>query len=762
MDDQDDIAEAGEFDETRKLKASKPWLALIDAYGKAGFRDYQDRCNGIEKQFANSERLASVARDREFQMFWANLEVLKPSIYSRPPVPVVVPRFKDRKPIPRVASELLERSTVVAFEMEDIDEVMRGVRDDLALLARGVLWVRYEAKGGKDEYSLSQKVCIETVDRNDFAHDPARKWKECGWVAKRSWLTKEEMRQRFRKHSGNAYQDAEYAVRKDDNDNDDGRRTAGVWELWHKHKRRVVWVAPGVDVVLDEGEPHLTLEGFFPCPRPAYGTVQPRSLVPVPDFLFYKDQLEEINELTARISSLTESLRLRGFYPAGAGEIGDAIEAAVKSVDNRQILVPVNNWAMLGSGAVKDTIVWLPLDMVATTITALISLRQQLFSDIYEITGLSDIMRGSTDPNETLGAQQLKSQYGSVRVRDRQNELVRIGRDVLRIMAEIMAENFQAKTLLAMAQMELPSAVDLNKQVKQIEGQARQIAAQVKDAQASPELQQAAQQNPEQAQQIMQQAQQQIEQLGQQAAQIKGEIETGVTIENVMAFLRDQRLRPFALDIETDSTIQADENAEKQRRAEFLTALGGALGQLIPMVQGQPQSAPFAGEVLKFATSPFRVGREMEATIDELVENMKQLAGQGGGEQAQQQAEAEAKQQDLQMKQQAAEQKAQLDKAESDERIKVIQADAMAKDTEANIRKNQMIAEGAAKAQKHRQDMEKGTLEIDKLKLEIGRVQAQTAQSAVQSEAKLAGAAQAADIAERSDARQAAINGAAQ
>ena len=44
--------------------------------------------------------------DREFQMFRANLEILKPSVYSRPPAPVVVPRFKDRKELPREASEL--------------------------------------------------------------------------------------------------------------------------------------------------------------------------------------------------------------------------------------------------------------------------------------------------------------------------------------------------------------------------------------------------------------------------------------------------------------------------------------------------------------------------------------------------------------------------------------------------------------------------------------------------------------------------------
>src|SRR5689334_14838282 len=125
--------------------SSKRYLDAIHESEQA-FDDYQTRADKIDKLYADLKRLAGVDRSREFQLFWANIEVLKPSIYSRPPVPVVVPRFKDRRPVPRMASELLERCAIVAFEMEDIDQVMRSVRDDLAVQARGVAWVRYDTK----------------------------------------------------------------------------------------------------------------------------------------------------------------------------------------------------------------------------------------------------------------------------------------------------------------------------------------------------------------------------------------------------------------------------------------------------------------------------------------------------------------------------------------------------------------------------------------------------------------------------------------
>jgi hypothetical protein len=726
-----------EVEATTKTSSSAGWLARIEDAEKT-FREWQQKSDNIDKLYGSLERLSKDTRDREFQLFWANIQVLGPSIYSRPPVPVVVPRFKDRRPVPRVASELLERTAVVGFELEDIDSVMRLVRDDLCIVARGSIWLRYEAKN-KSENNLTQKVCVEHADRKDFLHDPARNWKEVDWVAKRSWMTKGEMRKRFFKSSGKAYQEAGFDIQKDDRENGAaGKRTkAGVWELWCKSKNKVVWVTEGVDVVLEEDEPHLSLEGFFPCPRPAYGTTQRRSLVPLPDMIFYKDQLEEINELTARIAALTDSVKVRGFYPAGAGEIGDAVQAALKSVSNNQVLVPISNWAAFGGGQGGDPIVWLPLDMITTTIVQLVSLRRQLIDDVYQITGLSDIMRGASDPNETLGAQELKSQYGSVRVRDRQQELVRIARDSTRIMAEIMAENFQSQTLLDMSQMEIATDADIKKKKKPIEDQIKQIEQDIEDARTNPETVALAQQQPQKAQELLQQAQQQIEQAN---GQIK-QLDETVTIEKVMKFLRDQRIRPFVLDIETDSTIQPNEDAEKRRRTEFSQALAGVIAQVAPLVSAQPATAPFAGQLIKFTLAPFRAGREMESAVDEFVEQMQQVSGQKPeekpdpniariqGEMQIKQAESQGRQQEIQAKSQAA-------VAELKAKLELMGSEMQGKQVEQGLRLQEIQAKMQADAQKHQQEMQKGALELEKLRLEIAKLgdqmQAQSQKSQIE------------------------------
>ena len=261
-------------------------------------------------------------------------------------------------------------------------------------------------------------------------------------MRRRRYLTRAEARERFRKHSGDDYQKAEYKVDKDAKGvgGADNRERAKFWEIWHKGERRVLWVAHGCETILDEDDPHLDLQNFFPCPKPAYGTCQRGSLVPVPDVMQYRDQLEELNMLTGRIHALSDALEAKGFYPAGGAELSDAMQAAVKASTPGRLLVPISNWAAFGGS--KEVIIWLPIDMIAQTITALVALRKQVIEDIYQIMGLSDIMRGATDPQETLGAQQLKTQYGSTRIRDKQQEMVRLARDLVEIATEIITEKF--------------------------------------------------------------------------------------------------------------------------------------------------------------------------------------------------------------------------------------------------------------------------------------------------------------------------------
>lgn len=700
------------------------------------FRDYQDTCRRIDDVYSRNDSYDTSWLDPDYDLFWASMEILKPAIYAHAPVPAVAPMFSDRRPLYNTTAELIERVVTSSFERTNIDQTMLSLRDDLAFTNRGVPWVTYESDDKK-----GQRACVEHIDRTDFLHEPARSWADVGWVARRAWMTKTEMRKRFSKTSGKMYQSAKTEIRRDDKDNGgaDDSKKAGVWEVWHKADDRVYWAAEGCEKLLDEGKPHLTLSEFFPCPRPAYGTLRRRSLVPVPDYVRYAAHLSKISTLTARIYLLLDKIKLKGLVPAG-GDIGDAIQQALRSEDD-EIIIAVPGAALM-AGSTTGFVTWMPLKDIAEAIQGLIAARGQLFDDFYQLSGISDIMRGATEAEETLGAQQLKSQYGSVRVRDKIDELQRVARDVARIVAEIAADKFSKKTLLDMSMMDVPTKAELAKRIKDIEEAAKdelkalKAKAQEMANQAQQQPQQGAQGqqqpiDPAQAEQQFQQTQQQI--IAKYAPELKAAEET-VPIEDVIELLRDDRTRGFAFEIATDSTIMTDEVQEKASRNEFLGVVANSVASLTGLAAMGEAGAALAGGFLKFVTAPYRVGRELNTLIDDFVDAApqmaSQMAGQGAPEgqaeliaaqnklaeaeimkaQAQTQkvsADAQGKMQDLQLRSAEAQTKAQSDSQKL--QLELATTQASLRETEARIEK--IFAEIEAMGIKTRVDVAKVGIE---------------------------------------------------
>lgn len=690
------------------------------------FRNWHTTCSIIDDIYSRSGYGPSGRRsaddgytwqDSALDLFWASFEILKPAVYARPPQPVVTPMFKDSKRLTNLTAEMLERAAVSIFKRTDMNEVMLSVRDDLIFAGRGAMWLRYEDEDG-------QRVCVEHKDRLDFLHEPTRKWSEVGWVGAASWLTKPQMKKRFHAHSGDAYLDAKFEQVDTEGPGEESRartRKCKVWEVWHKADKKVYWVTDGVDEFLDQDDPHLDLTGFFPCPRPAFATLARRSLIPVPDYERYSLHFDKISELTGRIYLLLNSVKMKGLIPAG-GDVGDAIEQLM-SGDDDNILIPVPGAAMLAQGA-TGFVMWLPLAEVATAITGLITARSQLIDDFYQLSGVSDIMRGATEADETLGAQQLKSQYGSVRVREKSMELQRVAADAVCIAAEIAADKFTVKTFLDMTQMEIPTKAEIEKRVKEVEkaaeeelkGLAKQAEEAVTKAQQGQE-----QVDPAQAQQMFQQAQQAA--LAKYAPML-AETEAQVPIDAVMSLLRDGRARNFTFEIESSSTVLMDEMAEKASRSEFMgqfTTSSQAMMGLAAM--GEP-GAKLAGALMKFALAPYRVGRELDGIIDEFIDAAPEMAAAAKGDQGDSEALAEANKTLA-----AAEQlKAQAAMASVQSRSELAQAENQRKMVEMQQKAAASEAKFQGDMEKLRQSGQDSDAKLEKTLAEVDHLRAQTAE----------------------------------
>lgn len=434
------------------------WIKELDRSQKY-YNDFIDTADKLVRLYRKQETRNSARR--RFAMLWSNTELLKPTLYSQPPKPEINRRFEDKDPIGLLVSMILERCAEYQMECGHFDEAMRLARNDVILPGRGVVWVRRQ-----NEDMLS----YDYVHWRDYLTKPGRNWSEVTWIGKRSYFSRGEMKQRFKGLTESAL-----GLMAPDNVPKTGLTDAekkalegkySVWEIWDKTTAKVYFIAPSAKKPLEVVDPLYQLKDFFPTPMPLYASMTSDSLVPVPDYKFYQDQAEEIDDLTRRIASLTDSLKLVGFYPKGAEDASQAIETALSPhVENK--MIGIESWAAFGERGGANAIIFLPIKQVADTITACVELRRQLIEDVYQITGLSDILRGSTDPHETLGAQELKAQTGSIRIRDRQREVQRFGRDLVRISCEIMAETFEPQQLLAMANMLTPEYAQRQEEIAQ-------------------------------------------------------------------------------------------------------------------------------------------------------------------------------------------------------------------------------------------------------------------------------------------------------
>lgn len=623
---------------------ARRWINEIQL-SESSLDDWLGRCRKIIRRYkdergANSALLANDRR--RFAVLWSNIEVLKPAVYANKPVALVTRRYNDPDPVGRVASEVLERALNYAIEVYDFDWVMKQVRDDNLLVGVGITWARYvpqievteegeqisdsaeeqaeelqkDEGGAPEEYVAGEKVVCDHVNYMDWGTNKARTWDEVRFVWRRVFMARANLKARFTKEVPGTGKtlgeiiplDWKPDTSKSDSaqgQNDELFAKAQIYELWDLETRKVYWVSRSYpDSVLDERDDPLGLKDFFPCPRPVFATLGPDSTIPVPDYIFYQDQAEEIDDLTLRIGILTDSLRMVGFYN---GKEDVALQNVFKS-GNENKLIPVDGWGQFkeGGGA-KGIIEWVPIDMVVACLTACYESRKQLLDDVYQITGISDIMRGDTDPRETKGAQVLKAQWGSSRVRERQKELARFARDNLNIKAEIIAEHFSWQTLKAMTNVDLFTNEEKMMVQQQI---ALSMAGPGSTSTSAPVNTTVA---PSAPPSVPPEVQQKL---------------ARPTWEEVSAFLKNDALRRFRIEVETDSTIEPDATQDKADMVEYVSAVGTLITGAVPIVQAAPPMARLIGEIVKTASRKFKFGRQIEETIDSVMDEIAQMPPQ--------------------------------------------------------------------------------------------------------------------------------------
>jgi hypothetical protein len=394
---------------------------------------------------------------------------------------------------------MLERA--LEYEVEhygDYASAMKQAVQDRLLGGRGTAWVRYEPHivgemGGEAEdmpedglqvtedtdeaeteggiYRENQErieyecAPVDYVHWRDFGLTVARTWEEVTAVWRKVYMGRPALVERFGEELGGkipldtrpessksfAEKMGEYSAE------------ALIYEIWDKTTGQVLWISKSLGKILDTRDDPLQLENFWPCPKPMFSTLTTDSLIPVPDYVLYQDQARQLDTLADRIDGFIQALKVRGVYDASE----PSLQRLFTEGENNTLLPVKNYGAFSEKGGMAGAINLVDIAPIAQGLQMAYQAMEQVKGQIYEIMGIADIQRGQTDPSETLGAQIIKSNNASGRLKTMQHDVVNFATALLQIKAQIICQHFTDDTIV-----KISGAMQLSPQDQQLIPQA--------------------------------------------------------------------------------------------------------------------------------------------------------------------------------------------------------------------------------------------------------------------------------------------------
>lgn len=558
------------------------WLNRLqrEEVAHKAFRDEAreaERTYEIEKSKVGATEAGtpSLVNQQIFPAFWSTVNVTHSALFSRLPRPDVRKRNVDvEAPLDRQIAMAIERALTFTMDTTEFDRDAHQVVDDflVAALGTGKVEMKIESAEGPvinpltgepiigedgepmtQEIVVSRQLLLRHVYWSRYRWEPCPSWHQCSWTGYDHYLTREEFEEQFditlpERPSGAVATETEPGHSKLGADKYE--QFYCVHEIWDRTTREVVFVSRDYPTVLRKTKDPLGLADFFPSPRPMFANLKGKEVVPKPDYTYIRSQLDLIDAYTRRIAALTREIKDVGFYDAGFGELGQLTVAT----DGTRIPIKglIERVGASDTRLNMDSVLILQDNRPKMEVIA--SLQQQLNDAktmLYETIGISDILRGQTDPDETATAQGLKNQWANIRLAPKLDQIQKFFRDVFRIMSEIICERFEPRLIQKMTGIEI-----------------------------TPEM---------------------------------------------LEVMKDDFLRAYAIDVETDSTIAQDDVLEREQRAETAKVVSDMLQTLLPAMQAGQIPAELAKQLMLFTIRSTKYGREFEDAINALPDNAQQL-----------------------------------------------------------------------------------------------------------------------------------------
>lgn len=581
------------------------WIKRISAAGKLE-KDWLDDAAIATKAYTNEDKSetdeVALGNKYDFNILFANVETIVPAVINSSPVPDIRRRFNDPDPAARVLADVMERAISVQIDDSRLQVELEAAAQDAFLAGRGIVRIKFKSDivsaepdkadiedaadaatepGGEPapsdpsedgEYASemegdgpleeaaaerleNERIGFEAVSWRDYRHGPAKRWEDRPWDAFRFVVCKDDADTDFDGGMiGSQFDEQELNSWSKSEDDVCG------WEIWDKKRHKVIFVSDQGTVLKMIDDP-LGLPAFFPIPTPMQPIEVTGRLKPVNPFAIYRKLADQLDNISKRIDVLTKAMKVRGWYSGDAEGLKDVL-----SLEDNEF-APVTNaeiWASSAGGLAGAVVFW-PVEKFIVALRELYTARDQTKQAIYEITGISDIVRGASMASETATAQNIKSQWGSLRIQKMQRMMERCARDLFVMMSDIIPSRFTPQTL------------------EQITG--------------IPLL------------------------------PVPGDSADQVQLKMKVLDLMKRRLAAFyRIDVESDSTIRADLTRQKAEVSQFLQGASAYFAAVAPLVQQGALPADAAVEIFASTSRMFNLGKSVEDTLEKMVTDAKAKA----------------------------------------------------------------------------------------------------------------------------------------
>lgn len=519
---------------------------------------------GWWKQAESAEKIYSADNtqkidDVPYNILYSNTEVLLPSLYSATPKPDVRTRFKmqELKPIPEVCSRFL---TVAADPASPGGDSFNTAMTEAVLSAlvpgMGFVRVRYIE-------DRAFPLVYESGHFKMLIWGKASRWAKVPWVAFKHCMNKNAMFKQFN------IDEADQENFEPSSEAEDEKEDCTIYEFWDKNSRKVYFLCEEWrEKQLSVSDDPLGMENFFPTPGILTMTARSGKMLPIPLYNFYRNQAEELNRVSVRLNKVLAAIRVRGAYN---GLLGEDLKKLLAADELENELVAAAEAGLLAQQGGFDKAIWLlPIEQFVKVANELYKAREAIKQVIYELTGISDIIRGSSVASETATAQDLKNKWGTVRLRRMQTLVADYARDLFRMSVDCGSDRIPAEKWKEITQMpQIPTAQEKQMaimQLQQLQQQAQQPAI------PGFELPPPAPPDPKMV-----------------------EMAKSPSWEEILGKIKNDQSRTFVVNIQTSSTIDLDTAQDKNEVNEFMAAMG----QLMPGLQGLAQIGPTGMEAAK-------------------------------------------------------------------------------------------------------------------------------------------------------------------